>query len=109
MAAYPSYTMQRDGTRAVVDGGFNQARATNGALRVQRLFSSAKRTFEITHWLTPAEKTAHAAFFNSNKDLDVSLTWPEDSVTYTARFIAEPQYLLQTPGLWIATVRMAEA
>lgn len=109
MAAYPSFTMMREGTGVTVDGGHRSARATNGALRVQRLFPSAKRQFDVTHWLSAADKATYAAFFTTNKDLDVTLTWPEDGASYTVRFIGEPQYLRRNPDLWVVTAKLAEA
>lgn len=108
MATYPSFYMVRSDTSHGIDGGFKTARATNGALRVQRLFPQPKREFNITHWLTAADKSTLDSFYSTNKDLNVDLVWPEDNVTYTVRFAEHPQLELRAPDFWIVKVKMLE-
>jgi hypothetical protein len=90
MSAYPAYRQLRDST-ATVAGGHTTARATNGALRVQRLFDTDKADFEVHHVLSPAQWAELVAFYNANRDLDVTFRWAGDGQTYTVRFTAPPQ------------------
>jgi len=106
MAAYPTLNAQRSSS-TVRNGGQDAQRATNGTLKMRRLYSTEKMDFTVDHWLTDAQKSTLESFYQTNRDLDVSLTWAEDAVTYTVRFAAPPQYL-RMPGWWQARVRLQE-
>jgi len=106
MAYYPSLPVYRSSATERASGHMAE-RATNGALKVRRLYSSEKTDFTLDHWLTSAEKASLESFYQSNRDLDVSLVWAEDGATYTVRFVAAPQYLLM-PGRWQARVRLMQ-
>lgn len=109
MAAYPAFFTLADSV-LVPDAGLEPERATNGALRLRRLWSADKATAELGHLLTASQKATLDAFYAANKDLDVTYTWPAAAGggTYTMRFIAAPRY---TPrGQYFeARVRLAEA
>ena len=107
MAAYPTLNHQRSGPGPATSDGHEVQRATNGALKVRRLYSASKSDFVIDHWLTDAQKTTLDTFYVTNKDLDVTYTSPEDGATYTVRFVAKPQYI-RMPGWWQARVRLSE-
>lgn len=107
MAAYPSYHWQRNGTKTDIEAGINPVRASNGTLKVRRLYSADKRAWQITHWLTGAERTALESFYGTNRMLNVDLTPPDTGGTYTVRFAAAPQYE-ERDGFWVATVRLVE-
>ena len=107
MAAYPTFNVQRSSPGPARSSGHDPVRATNGALKVRRLYSTEKNDFVIDHWLTDAEKATLETFYQVNKDLDVSYTSPEDSATYTVRFAAAPQYI-RMPGWIQARVRLME-
>ena len=106
MAAYPTLNAQRS-SGTVRGGGQDVQRATNGGLKVRRLYSTEKMDFTVDHWLTDAQKTTLESFYQTNKDLDVTFTWAEDGAAYTVRFGAPPQYL-RMPGWWQARVRLLE-
>jgi hypothetical protein len=106
MAAYPTLNAQRSSSTAR-NSGHDAVRATNGALKVRRMFSAEKTDFTIDHWLTSAEKSTLESFYQANKDLDVAFTWAEDGVTYTVRFASAPQFL-GMPGWWQARVRLLQ-
>lgn len=107
MAAYPTMSHQRSGPGPARSDGQDAVRATNGGLKVRRLYSATKSDFIIDHWLTDAQKTTLDSFYTTNRDLDVTYTSPEDSVSYTVRFVSPPQYI-RMPGWWQARVRLAE-
>lgn len=91
MANYPGFFTLADST-ATPQSGVDAARATNGALKLRRLWPDDKHAFEIGHALTLTQKATLDAFYASNKNLDVTYTWPGDGVARTVRFAAPPQY-----------------
>jgi hypothetical protein len=107
MSAYPAFPVQRAGSAAQRAGGQQVVRATNGAVRVRRLYSTEKTTFDLVHWLTDAQRTTLETFYQANRDGDVTLTWAEDGLAYTTRFAAPPQYL-RREGWWEARVRLEQ-
>lgn len=94
MANYPGYFTLADST-ATPQSGVEPARASNGALKLRRLWPDDKHSFEIGHALTLAQKATLDAFYATNKNLDVTYTWPGDSAR-TVRFVAPPQYRVFT-------------
>jgi hypothetical protein len=108
MAAYPTLPWS-DGTKTDADGGFEVDRATNGALKIRKLWPDDKRSFQLVHWLTPAEKTTLASFYGTNKLLNVTLTAADDAADYTVRFTAAPVYEWRAGALaWAARVSLVE-
>src|SRR5574337_1858189 len=93
MAAYPAFGVLRSGPGPSRSDGQEPVRATNGALKVRRLYSAPKSDFQIDHMLTAAENATLDTFYSTNRDLDVSYTSPEDGAVYTVRFAAPPQYV----------------
>lgn len=106
MAAYPNFFTLADSTGSR-ENGAEPARATNGALRLRRLWAADKAAFEIGHVLTAAQRTTLEAFYATNKSLDVTYRWPADGAFYTVRFAAPPQYTART-GYFEARVRLLE-
>ena len=92
MAAYPSFFTLADSTATAADG-LEPERATNGALKLRRLWSADKVSFEIGHVLNAAQRATLDAFYAANKDLDVVYTWPKPQTAYTVRFVAPPRYI----------------
>lgn len=109
MAAYPSFFTLADSV-LVADNGIQPERATNGALKLRRLWAADKASAEIGHLLTAAEKATLDAFYATNKDLDITYTWPAAAGggSHTMRFAAPPRY---TPRgqRFEARVRLLEA
>jgi hypothetical protein len=106
MAAYPALRVLRPST-AERQGGQEPQRATNGALKMRRLYSAEKTDFVIEHALSEAEKAALEAFYQTNRDLAVDFVWPEDTVSYSVLFAGPPQYLRRV-GWWEARVTLMQ-
>ncbi|MEY5098892.1 MAG: hypothetical protein RJA36_1611 [Pseudomonadota bacterium] len=92
MANYPAFLTLADSTITPADG-LEPERATNGALKLRRLWAADKVTLEVGHVLSAAQKATLDAFYAANKDLDVTYTWPPTATAYTVRFVAPPRYL----------------
>lgn len=104
--AYPTALPIMEGSTAERDGGIDPVRASNGLLKIRRLFSADKTTLNIIHWLSDAQRTSLEASYQADRLLNFTFLWV-DGVTYTVRYAAAPQYQ-KKPGYWIATVRMSE-
>lgn len=103
---YPNYMMLED-SEGTKEAGIEAVRATNGLLRVRKLFSADKMDFVVVHMLTRAERDALQAFYVANVASEFAFVWPGDGATYTCRFSAAPQFSRR--GLYYyATVRLSE-
>jgi hypothetical protein len=91
--AYPSFDILRESDADAVSG-FDAVRATNGSLRVRQRWAADKIDFTLVHRLTVAQFATYIAFYNANRLLDVSLTWPETGATHTVRFVGAPKRAL---------------
>jgi hypothetical protein len=107
--SYPTgLPVMRDGSRMERLSGIDPVRASNGVLKVRRLYGAEKAQFTLVHWLTNAQRATLDACFESFKTGTVTLTWPADGIAYTCRFADAPQYEWRTADLWVATVRLHE-
>lgn len=106
MANYPGFFHLSDSS-ATAQSGVEPARASNGKLRMRRLWPDDKHSFELGHALTLAQRDSYQAFYAANKNLDVAYTWPGDRVVRTVRFAAPPQYRVFTRHVE-ARVRLEE-
>lgn len=106
MAAYPTLPYSET-SRVTMTSGHEMKRATNGALKVRRLHNADRAVFVLDHEITGAQKTTLDSFYATNKDLDVTYTWPATGAAYTVRFVGAPQYVWQVWG-WRAQVRLEE-
>lgn len=104
--SYPSLPLLKSST-AERDGGFEPVRATNGALKVRRSYSTEKTTFRLEHILTDAQKTTLENAYLANRTLNCTLAWPVDGLNYTVRFAGPPQYRKDGPW-WFASVTVME-
>ena len=108
MAAYPSYWILDTSSIGRVDG-FVPVRASNGALKIRKTMASEKSEFTIEHLLTKAEKDALESFYQTNKTLDVTLTWPGyTSGAFTVRFVSAPISKGMQGMLFMTQVKMAQ-
>lgn len=103
--SYPNLPIMRDGTSAERQGGIDPVRATNGTLKVRRLYSADKIHFTIVHWLSDEQLSTLQAAYTAFKNSTVTLTWPEDGQNYVCVFAAAPQYEKRT-GYTVATVQL---
>lgn len=106
MAAYPTLPYAET-SRMTVAAGQEPARATNGALKLRRLHSQDRAVFVLNHELTGAQKTTLDSFYATNKDIDLTYTWPATAASYTVRFTTAPQYVWTVWG-WQAQVRLEQ-
>lgn len=104
--SYPSLPISAESSTNR-DSGINPVRATNGALKVRRLFSAEKMTFDIVHLLTDAQKATLETAYSTFKVSNLTLVWPEDGVSYTVRFATAPLHVKRGGG-WRSTVRVLE-
>ena len=105
--SYPNLPLLRDSS-SQRESGLAPARATNGMLKVRRLYSTEKMSFSLAHWpLTRVQRDQLEAVYQANKNGNVTLLWPEDGASYTVRFAAAPQHRLEN-GYWRSTVRLEE-
>lgn len=105
--SYPSLPIIREGSRAERRGGLDPVRASNGVLKVRRLYSADKTDFTLVHWLSDSQRATLEACWQANRTGNVTLTWPEDGAAYLCRFADSPLYE-RRPGWWVATVRLLE-
>lgn len=91
MATYPNFQYTTGLSVQRSDGRIN-VRASNGALKSRLLYSQEKRTFDIMHELSRAQRSALDTFYNTNRDLNVTYVPPGETTSYTVRFAAPPQY-----------------
>ncbi len=88
--AYPTLMILEE-SEASTEAGITPQRATNGALKSRRLYSSDKTDFTVVHMLTRAERDTLTTHYTSNRDAEFSFTWPGDGTTYTVRYSGAPQ------------------
>lgn len=103
---YPSF-MVLDESEASREAGIQPARATNGGLKVRRLYSADKTDFTVVHALTRAERDTLMTFYAANVGSEFTFPWPGDGATYTVRFAGAPQ-ISRRSNHYRATVRLAE-
>lgn len=103
---YPSYPVL-DESEATRDAGIQATRASNGMLKVRRLFSADKTDFTVVHAMTRVDRDALMTFYAANSTAEFSFLWPGDGATYTVRFAAAPQ-ISRRSNHYRATVRLLE-
>ena len=104
--AYPRLTLLNSSAPRR-DAGLVQRRASNGALKMQRFFTTEKMEFDLNHWLTKAEKDQLEAHYQANKDASFDFFWPTDGVTRTCVYTSPPLYT-DGAGRFYAAVKLAE-
>lgn len=106
MSAYPDLPLQ-DNSQPHVDGGFQASRATNGRLRVRRLYADEKYSFDLVHVLVREQYDALMAHYRANKDASFSFTWPLDGRQRTMQYTDAP-LLVEVDELYVVNVKLAE-
>lgn len=87
---YPSFPVL-DESESTSDAGIQATRASNGLLKVRRLFSADKAEFTVVHALSRADRDTLMTFYAANVATQFSFYWPGDGATYTVRFAAAVQ------------------
>jgi len=91
VASYPSLPMRKGSQEKWVDD-LSADRAVNGSVRARAFFTAKKRTFIIRHLLNLTDRGTLETFYNANRLLVLTMTWPPDGVTYSCVFGRPPQY-----------------
>lgn len=108
MAAYPTL-MLINSSAARREAGIVADRASNGRLRARRRYTTEKWEFDLTHWLTQAEKDLHEAHYQANKTGSFEFTWPDDGITRTCSYVSAPlPTTAQQPGHYVVSVKLME-
>ena len=105
--AYPVLITQESSRKEVADGRV-MLRATNGALKTRRLFTSDKASFDLSHFVDTTDKDALLSYYSSNKDADFDYVWPADKSSYVVRFASAPQVDSVGSEWWTVKVRLEE-
>jgi len=92
MAAYPLTNVLRKGSQEEWLDDLVADRTVNGAVKVRALYSGKKRRFILHHLLNSTERATLQTFYDTNRLLTITMTWPVDNVTYTCVF-AKPPHL----------------
>lgn len=103
---YPTLMILED-SEASRNAGLDAQRATNGLLKVRRLYSADKTDFTVVHMLTRAERDTLMTFYAGNVTTEFTFYWPGDGTTYTVRFAAAPQ-VSRRGAYYRTSVRLAE-
>jgi hypothetical protein len=104
--AYPSLTITQDST-ADTDAGLRPQRATNGKLKMRRLYSEDKTEFYVVHLLTAAERATLRAHYLANRTNAFTFVWPLDGQEYTVQYLGAPSFS-RAPMGFRADVRLGE-
>jgi hypothetical protein len=104
---YPTLPIVQDDSDAARLSGIEPTRATNGLLKVRRLFSADKTDFTVVHLLGRADRDTLMAFYAANVTTEFTFYWPGDGATYTVRFAAAPQSSRRS-NHYRVTVRLSE-
>jgi hypothetical protein len=107
MAAYPSLPLTTNSEPRRLDG-YEPVRATNGLLKMRKMFNADKFEFDLEHELTASQKTSLESHYAGDKTNSFSFTWPGGS-TYTVKYMMSPQYRDMPGGWFVARVKLGEA
>jgi hypothetical protein len=103
---YPAYPVL-DESECSRAAGIEPTRATNGLLKVRRLYSADKTDFTVVHALSRADRDTLMTFYAANVTTEFTFYWPGDGATYTVRFADAPQ-ISRRSNHYRATVRLLE-
>lgn len=105
---YPTLPITINSRITKLDGRIIQ-RASNGALKTRKLFSSDKLEFALEHELTSAQKASLDSHYSTDGLNSFPYTWPGlGTPTYTVRYLGAPQYQEMPGGWYRASVKLGE-
>lgn len=109
MAAYPSGLAICLDSSFVTQDGICIARASNGDVRGQILYTADRKDFTLVHKAIDAtDKATLDTFYTTNKALEFTMTWI-DSVEYNCIFVPRPiKYTLLGGSRYTAQVSMVQ-
>ena len=109
MSDFPRLKYLQDDSTVEVLSGHEPTRATNGALRIRRLFSDDKRSWSLSYFLEDDQLDALMTHYAGNKDGEFNFFWPGDRQTYTASYVSAPQPQRIGPAHSRVRVQLMEA
>lgn len=105
MADFPTLKHTTNSRRSAA-AGRSVDYAEDGVPRVRTLYSVPRYVFDLDLICTTAERTALLDHYGTSGPTVFAYTWPEDSVSYNARYAEYPQSRLITSSLWRMTVKL---
>jgi len=97
MAAYPNYMISPSSSKVPVTGVKVDIMA-DGSVAAVCFYTTPTYRFNIVHKDLPfADVSALSQFYENNKTLQVTLTWPSDGSTYSVLFEKPPSEAYQYP------------
>jgi hypothetical protein len=105
---FPRLQYMLDDSTCETQSGHDFVRATNGALHVRRYFNDEKRMWLLSFFLSATSREDLQDHYDDNKDGQFDFYWPGDDATYTASYIAAPEYAKAGPQYVRARVQLME-
>jgi len=97
MAAYPNYKISPSSSK-VPATGVKVDMMADGSVRAVCFYTTPTYRFNIVHKDLPfADVSNLLQFYENNKTLQVTLTWPSDGSTYSVLFEKPPSEAYQYP------------
>ena len=106
MAAYPNYKISPSSSK-VPATGVKVDMMADGSVRAVCFYTTPTYRFNIVHKDLPfADVSNLLQFYENNKTLQVTLTWPSDGSTYSVLFEKPPSEAYQYPMVADVTVSL---
>lgn len=107
MSAYPSLPIGPQ-TSIAPDSGRQIDQSDDGAPHARDMYPQTIYSLTVSHnSLSSAQRSTLLSFYSANKDaVDITLSLPGDSYTYTVQFSDEPQDQPILGGWWNMTVKL---
>lgn len=106
MAAYPSYKISPSSSKTPITGVKVDV-MEDGSVAARCFYTTPTYRFNIVHKDLPfADVSNLLQFYENNKTLQVTLTWPSDGSTYSVLFEKPPSESYQYPMVADVTVSL---
>lgn len=90
MSDFPRLQYMLDDSTCEPLSGHEPVRATNGSLRMRRLFTGDKRNWSLSFVLDDTAFATLTAHYAANKDGQFLFYWPGDRQSYTVSYVSAP-------------------
>lgn len=108
MAAYPAIGVDYGSSERTIDP-LRTARALDNTLKASRVATGPKAAFMVVHDnLSNADKITLRTFYNTNRGVTLTFTWPADGATYTVVLGDGIEWLPLKGGKWRVRVPLEE-
>jgi hypothetical protein len=93
VASYPTLGGGiRQGSQEIWDDDLLSDRSVNGSVRARAFFASKKRRFLVKHLLNATDRATLETFYDTNRALVLTFTWPPSGVVYSCVFARAPRF-----------------